>query len=81
MSRLLRIVGQAIVTAAWAVVTFVQELGAAEMEVFDGGKSDREFLRKLAEFDKKNEELREVLSPEAYQEYIQKYRAILRDGI
>ena len=47
MNRLFRIVGQAIVTITWVVVTFVKDLWKAEAAIFDGGKSDREFLENM----------------------------------
>jgi len=47
MNRLFRIAGQAIVTITWVVVTFVKDLWEAEAAIFDGGKSDREFLENM----------------------------------
>lgn len=47
MNRLFRIIGQVILSIAWAVGTFAKDLWEAEAAIFDGGKSDREFLENM----------------------------------
>ena len=47
MNRLFHVIGQAIVTIVWLVGAFFKSLGEAEAAIFDGGKSDREFLENM----------------------------------
>lgn len=73
MNRLFRIAGQAIVTITWVVVTFVKDLWEAEAAIFDGGKSDREFLENMRVLEAKYDSLDAADRA--------RYREIMRDTV
>ena len=73
MNRLFRIVGQVVVTVTWVVVTFAKDLWEAEAAIFDGGKSDREFLENMRVLEANYA----TLGPEDRA----RYRQIMRDTV
>lgn len=71
MNRLFRVTGQAIVTIVWLVAAFFKSLWEAECEIFDGGKSDREFLEAMRILDQRYEDMN-VADREKYRELMRR---------
>ena len=57
MNNILRKIGQRILNIGHAIGVFLVSLGVAETAIFDGGKSDREFLAAIRQLNAELDEM------------------------